>query len=69
MMTDIPRPKSNKRRQAVKQQPDSRDRDRTAPSEEEIRRRAYDLYEQRGGEPGRDKEDWERAKRELRGEE
>jgi Protein of unknown function (DUF2934) len=33
--------------------------------EEEIRRRAYELYEQRGCEPGREHEDWLVAEREL----
>ncbi|MGH7699383.1 MAG: DUF2934 domain-containing protein [Gemmatimonadales bacterium] len=39
------------------------------PSEEAIRRRAYELFEQRGGEPGHEHEDWARAERELRGDE
>ena len=34
-------------------------------SEEEISRRAYDLYLERGGEPGKDVEDWVRAEKEL----
>ena len=33
--------------------------------EQEIRRRAYELYVERGGEPGRDIEDWLQAEREL----
>lgn len=33
--------------------------------EEEIRRRAYELYEQRGCAPGRDDEDWLMAEREV----
>jgi hypothetical protein len=68
-MTDTPRPRTT-RRQPVKKQPPStstNDRESSLPSEEEIRRRAYQLYEQRGAEPGRDKEDWERAEQELRG--
>ena len=36
------------------------------PTEEEIARRAYQLYEARGGEHGRDQEDWFQAERELR---
>jgi len=35
------------------------------PTEEEIRKRAYQLYQERGREPGRDQEDWDRARREL----
>ena len=33
--------------------------------EEEIRRRAYEIYLARGGEPGHDLEDWLQAEREL----
>lgn len=40
-----------------------------SPSEAEIRQRAYELYERRGGAPGHEQEDWARAERELRGEE
>jgi Protein of unknown function (DUF2934) len=35
------------------------------PSGEEIARRAHELYLQRGGEHGKDVEDWVRAKKEL----
>lgn len=35
--------------------------------EERIRRRAYDLYEARGREDGRDLEDWFRAESEIKG--
>lgn len=34
--------------------------------EEEIRRRAYELYEERGRTPGHDHEDWLVAEREVR---
>jgi hypothetical protein len=34
--------------------------------EDEIRRRAYELYQQRGAAPGRDVEDWLAAEREVR---
>jgi hypothetical protein len=34
-------------------------------SKEEIAHRAYELYVQRGGEPGKDVEDWVRAEKEL----
>ena len=33
--------------------------------EDKIRRRAYELYVERGEEPGRDIEDWLQAEREL----
>jgi hypothetical protein len=37
----------------------------TAPSPEEVRRRAYELYMRRGGTHGGDKDDWFEAEREL----
>ena len=36
------------------------------PSHEEIARRAYQLYEERGGGHGHDQDDWFQAERELR---
>ncbi len=36
------------------------------PSQEEIARRAYDLFLARGGAPGNPDEDWLQAERELR---
>ena len=36
------------------------------PIHEDIARRAYQLYEERGGEHGRDRQDWFQAERELR---
>lgn len=36
------------------------------PTADQIARRAYELYQQRGGRPGRDFEDWIQAERELR---
>jgi hypothetical protein len=33
--------------------------------EQEVRRRAYEIYLERGEEPGRDLEDWLQAEREL----
>jgi len=43
------------------------DQDRLLVSmrEEEIRRRAYEIYLARGGEPGHDLEDWLQAEREV----
>ena len=35
--------------------------------EEKIRRRAFEIYLERGSEPGRDLEDWLQAERELTG--
>ncbi|MBI4499839.1 MAG: DUF2934 domain-containing protein [Gemmatimonadetes bacterium] len=39
----------------------------TEPSESEIRERAYEISQLRGGEPGHELEDWLQAKRELGG--
>ena len=36
-----------------------------APNRDEIARRAYQLFEERGREPGREWEDWFRAEREY----
>jgi hypothetical protein len=36
-----------------------------APSQEEIRRRAYEIYLERNGLPGDEVDDWHRAEREL----
>ena len=41
---------------------------RKEPSGEDIARRAYELYLQRGGEQGKDIEDWIRAEKELNSE-
>jgi hypothetical protein len=38
---------------------------RQVPSHEEIRRRAYEIYLERGDRPGDELEDWLRAEREL----
>jgi hypothetical protein len=35
------------------------------PTEEEIRIRAYELFLDRGGQPGQETEDWLRAERDL----
>jgi hypothetical protein len=37
------------------------------PTIDQIRRRAYEIYLERGGAPGNPLEDWSRAERELRG--
>jgi hypothetical protein len=44
-----------------------REKERVLPAtrEQEIRNRAYEIYLQRGAEPGCDVEDWLRAEREL----
>ncbi len=35
------------------------------PSDSKIRERAYELYENRGREPGQEEQDWFRAEREI----
>jgi hypothetical protein len=37
----------------------------TVPSQDRIRVRAYELYQKRGGEPGRDEQDWLCAEQEI----
>jgi hypothetical protein len=52
--------------------PDSQDIDRSSrfiSRDERIRKRAYELYVERGREPGKELEDWLRAEQELRQEE
>lgn len=39
--------------------------DTPAVNPDDVARRAYELYEARGAEPGQDLEDWLRAEREL----
>ena len=43
------------------------DRDASDASNDEVRRRAYDLYVSRGGQGGSDVDDWLAAEREVRG--
>jgi hypothetical protein len=42
-----------------------RERDHHSTREEEIRRRAYEIYLERGTQPGLELEDWLHAEREL----
>ena len=44
---------------------EQRDRLLQAASEQEIRLRAYEIYLERGAQPGRELEDWLQAEREL----
>lgn len=45
--------------------PDPVDPQARVPTHDEIARRAYQLFEERGREPGHEWEDWFRAEREL----
>ena len=38
---------------------------KSAPTREQIALRAYQIYQERGGTPGHELEDWTRAEREL----
>ena len=61
-------PTMKKTKQTVRPSPVHRQRDRrtaSGPTENDIARRAYQLFVERGGEHGRDLEDWLSAKREL----
>ena len=42
--------------------------EKTGSEETKIRARAYELFQERGGEHGHDAEDWLRAEQEVRGE-
>jgi hypothetical protein len=39
---------------------------RTGPTHEQIARRAYEIFQARGGQPGNPEQDWHQAERELR---
>jgi Protein of unknown function (DUF2934) len=53
-------------RDATRIQPHSEDASANhAPSQEEIKRRAYEIYLERNGLPGDELDDWLRAEREL----
>jgi hypothetical protein len=60
--TTFPTPSSDLRLQAV-----AETKKNVIPInlEDEIRRRAYELFEERGGIPGNEHEDWVRAEREV----
>ena len=46
-------------------QRDSQQRETSTPASEDVARRAYELFQARGGEPGHDLEHWLEAEREL----
>jgi Protein of unknown function (DUF2934) len=49
-------------------QHDSQQRETRTPASEDVARRAYELFQARGGEPGHELEHWLEAERELRDE-
>ena len=62
-----------KRQRSTEPQPTSAHRETgdvsvaNPPREEQIRRRAYELYLERGEQPGHELEDWLQAEREIQG--
>ena len=62
-------PKAKMRHATDPRQPraevEQRDRLPQAVSDQEIRRRAYEIYLERGAQPGRELEDWLQAEREF----
>jgi hypothetical protein len=62
-----------KRNESIEPQTNSTSVEMPGPSagnstlDEEIRRRAYEIYLERGEQPGRDLDDWLQAERELEG--
>jgi hypothetical protein len=64
---DSTKPRSSRRvRAAVAGAPLARTTARRAPTHDEIARRAYELFLQRGGQHGSHEQDWLRAESELR---
>ena len=61
----IQRDRSDEQARPVGDPPAADQQMRTTVSQDEIARRAYDLYQQRGGDGGSDLDDWLRAEREL----
>ncbi len=59
-----PRPQAERRIEAA---PTPSARTAGAPSHDAVARRAFELWEQQGREPGRDVEHWLQAEAELRG--
>ena len=51
---------------ATRDRPNVVEKRAVEPTHEDIARRAYQLYEDRGGEHGRDREDWFQAERDIR---
>ncbi len=60
--------KTPETKEAAQSKPTASATSTSAPSQdlqESIRERAYELYRQRGGQDGMDKEDWARAEKEV----
>jgi hypothetical protein len=65
-MSSKPKRDGSKEPQATSTQAEMREVSVGNPaSDEEIRRRAYEIYLERGEQPGRDLDDWLQAEREL----
>ena len=52
----------------TRKESDERYKEFSETSEEDVRTRAYELYEARGREPGHEWDDWLQAEREVRSE-
>ena len=63
-MSSKPRTSKQSKPPSIEVGNEERSVDSSAP-EQEIRRRAYEIYLERGEEPGRDLDDWLQAEREL----
>ena len=59
------KPKRNRRTERPATTTPERDLAGNAAREEDIRRRAYEIYLERSAEPGRELDDWLQAEREL----
>jgi hypothetical protein len=67
-MSSKPKRNGSTEPQATSNQADTgEDSEGNLARDDEIRRRAYEIYLERGEEPGRDLDDWVQAERELEG--
>jgi hypothetical protein len=64
-MAEVPRRSDRRSATSNADSPTPADRDGN-PGSDDVARRAYELYERRGGEHGRDWDDWFQAEQEIR---
>ena len=62
-----PKRNGNTQLQATSTQAEAEVSVKNSACDEEIRRRAYEIYVERGQQPGRELDDWLQAQRELEG--
>lgn len=68
MSVDTPKGNTNSEAEGLfskKEKSVMRDTNQVRPTEEEIRRRAYEIYEARGRQDGKEFDDWVTAEKEL----